>query len=52
MKYFAFLLFALFLEANNTAAQGVDRTITWRSWEKWADFQVRTGDRYLGYERW
>jgi hypothetical protein len=51
MKYFVFLLFALFLEVN-AAGQGADHTITWRSWQKWADFRARTGDRYLGYWRW
>jgi hypothetical protein len=29
-----------------------DRTITWHPWQDWADFRVRTGDRYLGGERW
>jgi hypothetical protein len=51
MKYFAILLFALCLEAT-AANQGADRTITWRPWQEWAEFRVRTGDRYLGGERW
>jgi hypothetical protein len=51
MKYFAILLFALSLEAT-AANQGSDRTITWHPWQEWAEFRVRTGDRYLGNERW
>jgi hypothetical protein len=51
MKYFAILLFALFLEAT-AAKQGADRTITWRPWQEWAEYRVRIGDRYLGGERW
>src|SRR6266481_1592553 len=51
MKYVALLLFALSLEAT-AATQGADRTITWHPWQEWADFRVRTGDRYLGHERW
>jgi hypothetical protein len=51
MKYFAILLFALSLAAT-VATQGADRTITWRSWQEWPEFRVRTGDRYLGRQRW
>jgi hypothetical protein len=51
MKYFVILLFALSLEAT-AANQGPDRTITWHPWQKWAEFRVRTGDRYLGHARW
>ena len=51
MKYFVILLFALSLGAT-AASQGVDRTITWRPWQEWAEFRVWTGDRYLGGERW
>jgi hypothetical protein len=51
MKYFVILLFALSLEAN-AADQRTDRTITWQPWQKWAEFRVRTGDRYLGHGRW
>jgi hypothetical protein len=51
MKYFALLLFALSLETS-AANQGADRTITWHPWQEWAEFRVRTGDRYLGNERW
>jgi hypothetical protein len=51
MKYVALLLVALSLEAI-TAAHGADRTITWRPWQEWPEFRVRTGDRYLGHERW
>ena len=51
MKYFALLLFALSLEAS-AANQGADRTITWHPWQEWAEFRVRTGDRYLGNKRW
>jgi|SRR6516162_9781498 hypothetical protein len=51
MKYFAVLLLALSLEAN-AAEQGADRTITWHPWQDWAEFRVRTGDRYLGDECW
>jgi hypothetical protein len=51
MKYVALLLFALSLEAT-AAIQGTDRTITWHPWQEWAEFRVRTGDRYLGHERW
>jgi len=51
MKYFVILLFALSLEAT-AATQGADRTITWHPWQEWAEFRVRTGDRYLGHERW
>jgi hypothetical protein len=51
MKYFAIFLLALSLEAH-AATQGADRTITWRPWQEWAEFRVRTGDRYLGNQRW
>ena len=51
MKYVALILVALSLEAH-AATQGADRTITWRPWQEWAEFRVRTGDRYLGHERW
>jgi hypothetical protein len=51
MKYFVILLFALSLEAT-APTQGADRTITWRPWQEWAEFRVRTGDRYLGHQRW
>jgi len=51
MKYFVFLLFALSLETVATS-RGADRTITWHPWQQWAEFRVRTGDRYLGGERW
>src|SRR5438132_11837745 len=51
MKYFAILLFALSLE-DTAANQGADRTITWHPWQEWGEFRVRTGDRYLGNERW
>jgi hypothetical protein len=51
MKYFALLLIALSL-AVATACRGADRTITWHPWQEWAEFRVRTGDRYLGHERW
>jgi hypothetical protein len=51
MKYFVILLFALSLGAT-AASQGVDRTITWRPWQEWAEFRVWTGDRYLGGEGW
>jgi hypothetical protein len=51
MKYFVILLFALSLEAT-AATQGADRTITWRPWQERAEFRVRTGDRYLGNQRW
>ena len=51
MKYVALLLFALSLEAT-AAIQGTDRTITWHPWQEWAEFRVRTGDRYLGHQRW
>jgi len=51
MKYFALLLIALSL-AVTTACGGADRTITWHPWQQWAEFRVRTGDRYLGGERW
>jgi hypothetical protein len=51
MKYFAILLFALSLEAT-AANQRADRTITWQPWQEWAELRVRTGDRYLGDERW
>jgi hypothetical protein len=51
MKFLVFLLFALSLGANG-ANQGADRTITWRPWQDWAEFRVRSGDRYLGGERW
>ena len=51
MKYFALLLFALSLEAS-AANQGADRTITWHPWQEWAEFRVRTGDRYLGRKQW
>lgn len=51
MKYFVLLLLALFLETTATT-QGADRTITWRPWQEWVEFRVRTGDRYLGRERW
>ena len=51
MKYFLILLLALSLEAN-AADQGADRTITWQPWQEWAEYRVRTGDRYLGGERW
>ena len=45
------VLLVLSLEANATNRKG-DRTITWQPWQEWADFRVRTGDRYLGGERW
>jgi hypothetical protein len=34
--------------------RGPDRTITWRSWQQLAAYEVRirTGDRYLGGENW
>jgi hypothetical protein len=51
MKYFVILLFALSLEAT-APTQGADRTITWRPWQERAEFRVRTGDRYLGNQRW
>ena len=51
MKYVALLLVALSLEAA-TASQKADRTITWRPWQDWAEFRLRTGDRYLGDECW
>ena len=51
VKYFAILLLAL-SSAANAATQRADRTITWRPWQEWAEFRVRTGDRYLGGERW
>jgi hypothetical protein len=51
MKYFAVLLFALCLQAT-AANLRADRTITWRPWQEWAEFRVRTGDRYLGHGRW
>jgi len=51
MKYFVILLFAFSLEAT-AANQGPDRTITWQPWQEWAEFRVRTGDRYLGDECW
>ena len=51
MKYFVFLLFALSLGASG-ANHGADRTITWDPWQEWAEFRVRTGDRYLGGKRW
>jgi hypothetical protein len=51
MKHFALLLFALSLVIA-TSARGADRTITWRPWQEWAEFRVRTGDRYLGGECW
>ena len=51
MKYFVFLLFALSLGASG-ANEGADRTITWHPWQDWGEFRVRTGDRYLGGERW
>ena len=51
MKYLLLLLCALSLEAG-AADRGADRTITWRPWQEWAQFRVRTGDRYLGGERW
>jgi hypothetical protein len=51
MKYFAILLFALSFETT-AANEGADRTITWHPWQEWAEFRVRTGDRYLGNKRW
>jgi hypothetical protein len=33
-------------------AKAAGRTITWHPWQTWAEFRVRTGDRYLGGERW
>ena len=51
MKYSVILLLVLSLEANAANRRG-DRTITWQPWQEWADFRVRTGDRYLGGERW
>ena len=51
MKYLTLLLLALSLEAN-AADQRADRTITWHRWQEWPEFRVRTGDRYLGGERW
>src|SRR6516165_10637732 len=45
------VLLVLSLEANAANRKG-DRTITWQPWQEWADFRVRTGDRYLGGERW
>jgi hypothetical protein len=51
MKYFVVLLFSLSLAAT-AATQGADRTITWRPWQEWPEFRVRTGDRYLGTQRW
>jgi len=50
MKYIVLLL-ALSL-GGATTGQGADRTITWHPWQMWADFRVRTGDRYLGGEQW
>jgi hypothetical protein len=50
MKYIVLLL-ALSL-GGPTTGQGADRTITWHPWQMWADFRVRTGDRYLGGEQW
>jgi hypothetical protein len=52
MKPLAFLLFALSIAAAAAVNQGADRTITWHPWQTWAEFRVRTGDRYLGGERW
>jgi hypothetical protein len=51
MKRLVFLLFALSIAAA-AAGQGADRTITWQPWLEWAQFRVRTGDRYLGGTRW
>jgi len=51
MKYFVIFLFAFALEAT-AANQGPDRTITWQPWQEWAEFRVRSGDRYLGDECW
>jgi hypothetical protein len=51
VKYFAIFVLAL-SSAANAATQRADRTITWRPWQEWAEFQVRTGDRYLGGARW
>jgi hypothetical protein len=51
MKYFAILLLALCIEAN-AAGKRADRTITFHLWQERAEFRVRTGDRYLGGERW
>ena len=51
MRYVALLLVAQSLEAT-AATKVADRPITWRSWQEWAEFRVRTGDRYLGNQRW
>ena len=51
MKYFAVLLLDLSLQAP-TVGLAADRTITWHPWQEWAEFRVRTGDRYLGADRW
>jgi hypothetical protein len=51
MKYLVFLLFALSVGASG-ANERADRTITWHPWQDWAEFRVRTGDRYLGNQRW
>jgi hypothetical protein len=41
-------------DSSAEAFQGSDRTITWRAWKEvpGAEFRVRTGDRYLGTQRW
>jgi hypothetical protein len=51
MKDFIFLLLVLFL-GSAAASRGADCTITWHPWRTWGEVRVRTGDRYLGGERW
>jgi hypothetical protein len=48
----AFVILLLALSSAVSTAQGADRTINWHPWQEWAEFRVRTGDRYLGNERW
>jgi hypothetical protein len=38
--------------ALSLETKAADRTITWHPWQTWAEFRVRTSDRYLGGERW
>jgi len=41
-------------EEHRQRVEGPDRTITWRRWQEMprGDFRVRTGDRYLGHDKW
>jgi hypothetical protein len=47
-------LIVSYSDSSTESFEGSDRTITWHAWKEvpGAEFNVRTGDRYLGGQKW